>query len=178
MSQERIKQRKFLVQDKRIELNIMLPRIYCDLDQVLVDFLGAAEQVLGEPYTSEKKYVLEEISPNFYRNLEWIEGGFCLWEFLSKFEMEILSASPRTWMPNAKKDKNEWIDENLGEEVKRNLVSRHEKKNFALSEKGQPNLLIDDHLKNVSEWQLAGGVAIHHTSLEKTLRKLQEMGFE
>jgi len=156
----------------------MLPRVYCDLDQVLVDFLGAAEDVLGEPYTSEKRYVLEKTSPNFYRHLEWTEDGPCLWDLLSKFEVEVLSAVPRRWMPNARKDKNEWIDANLGEETKRNLVNRHEKKNFAVSEKGQPNLLIDDHLKNVSEWQRAGGVAIHHTSLEKTLQKLHEMGFE
>ena len=155
----------------------MLPLIYCDMDQVLVDFLGGAERILGESYSSEKKHVLEKSEPNFYRDLEWFEGGNELWSFISKYEMEILSAVPTSWMPNAKTDKNEWIDKHLGEEVKRNLVRRCEKKNFAVNEKGQPNLLIDDHLKNVSEWQREGGVAIHHKSAKETIQKMVTMGF-
>ena len=178
MFHEQIKPKTYLVRDKTKESERMLPLVYCDLDQVLADFLGAAERVLGKPYTSEKMHVLEENEPNFYRDLEWFEGGNDLWKYISKFEVEILSAVPKSSMPNAKRNKNEWINEHLGTEVRRNLVKRHEKKNFAVSEKGQPNLLIDDYLKNVSEWQKEGGVAIHHTSLENTISKLQNMGFQ
>jgi len=166
----------------------LLPEIYCDLDQVLANFLDGAEQVLGKAYTDkeywmqdetgDKKEELTNKSPHLFRNLNWMSDGKKLWNFISKHSPKILSAYPRKWMPNAKKDKEQWVNKNLGLSGKDiNLVTRREKRNYAINEKGQPNVLIDDHPKNIKEWNAAGGVGIHHTNASSTIAKLKKMGF-
>ena len=55
---------------------------------------------------------------------------------------------------------------------------RADKQKFARDGRTQaPNILIDDHIKNVREWESKGGIAIHHTSVERTLAKLGKLGF-
>ena len=39
------------------------------------------------------------------------------------------------------------------------------------------NVLVDDHTKNIREWEEMGGIGIHHTSAERTIAKLKELGF-
>jgi len=41
----------------------------------------------------------------------------------------------------------------------------------------QPNVLIDDHSKNIGEWEAQGGIGIHHTSVNRTITKLKKLGF-
>ena len=59
-----------------------------------------------------------------------------------------------------------------------NLVVRSDKKRFAKDGRTQtPNVLVDDHTKNIREWEAMGGIGIHHTSAERTIAKLKELGF-
>ena len=166
----------------------MLPKIYCDLDQVLVNFLEGAEKTLGVAYTDkeywmqdetgDKKEELTKKAPHLFRDLNWMSDGRKLWKFISKHNPKILSAYPKEWMPNARKDKEKWANRNLGLSGKDiNLVTRREKRQYAINEKGQPNILIDDHPKNIKEWNASGGVGIHHTSAADTIAKLKKMGF-
>jgi hypothetical protein len=37
--------------------------------------------------------------------------------------------------------------------------------------------LIDDYLKNIKEWEAAGGIGIHHTSPNNTISQLKRNGF-
>jgi len=51
----------------------------------------------------------------------------------------------------------------------------HEKHNWAVDDLGQPNVLIDDFKTNTVPWEQAGGIAILHTSTNKTIRQLEEI---
>jgi hypothetical protein len=58
-----------------------------------------------------------------------------------------------------------------------NLVKRADKKKYATRD-GKQCLLIDDYLKNIQEWETAGGIGIHHTNISKTLAELKRLGFK
>ena len=175
-------------QDNLREDGAPLPQLYVDMDQVLVDFLGGAKEILGEDYTDkhywkredapDKKQELDKHAPNFFRELNWMGDGKKLWNFVQEHSPKILSACPQTWAPTAKEDKHTWIENNLGiHSSDVHLVSRHMKRKYAISESGQPNVLIDDNPKNIREWQSAGGVAILHVNSLSTIEKLKKMGF-
>ena len=42
----------------------------------------------------------------------------------------------------------------------------------------KPNVLIDDYIKNIKEWEDKGGIGIHHTAVPKTLNELKRLGFK
>jgi len=167
---------------------VTFPTIYCDMDQVLCNFLKGAEKALGKSYTDkeywnrpesgDKKQELTKDHPHLYRDLEWMPDGKKLWKFISEYNPRILSAAPTEWMPNATKDKHQWLSRNTSLSKKDiNIVARKDKKKFAIDERGQPSILIDDHPKNCKEWKAAGGIAIHHTSTSSTIAQLKKMGF-
>ena len=39
---------------------------------------------------------------------------------------------------------------------------RSQKQQFAKTN-GKPNVLVDDYIKNIKEWESKGGVCVHHT---------------
>ena len=167
--------------------DIPLPQIYCDLDQVLVNFLDGAEEILDAPYTDkdfwndttdDKKDLLTKKSPRLFSKLKWMGDGKKLWKFISRHSPKILSAYPTKWMPNARNDKMQWVKSNLGlSDTDTYLVRRADKSQYAISNKGQPNVLIDDHAKNIKEWNGAGGIGILHRNASDTVAKLKKMGF-
>jgi len=174
-------------QDTIREGKELLPQLYVDMDQVLVDFLGGAETVLGKAYTNknywmddksgDKKDLLTQKSPNLFRDLSWMKDGKTLWRFILDHSPKILSAHPTEWMPNSKKDKSSWVQKNLGlNSSDVHLVKRSMKREYATTN-GQPNILIDDHPKNIKEWQAAGGIGILHQGASSTIQKLKKMGF-
>ena len=58
------------------------------------------------------------------------------------------------------------------------IVLRKNKKNFAKDGRdGRPNLLIDDHLGNIREFEREGGIGVHHINAKSTIRKLKSIGY-
>lgn len=158
--------------------------IYCDMDQVLVNFLGGARKALGMEFNdarlgtdSDKWRIIAEM-PGFWRSLEWMPQAHLLWNRIKDRDTYILSACPpEKESPLCPGEKKLWCSDQLGiQEHRVHTVSRAEKALFATSE-GRPNLLIDDHPRNVSEWQSAGGIAILHHTIPETLRELASHGF-
>ena len=96
-----------------------LPTIYCDMDQVLCNFLKGTEKALGRSYADKeywaspesgnKKEELSKAAPNLFRDLEWMPDGKKLYDYMKKHDLHILSAYP-TWMKNGKKDKMTWLN--------------------------------------------------------------------
>ena len=41
---------------------------------------------------------------------------------------------------------------------------------------GVPNILIDDHIKNIREWEARGGIGVRHISPQKTISQLKKLG--
>ena len=54
---------------------------------------------------------------------------------------------------------------------------RSQKQDFAMTN-NKPNVLIDDHAKNIKEWKSKGGIGIHHLSVSTTLNELKKLGYK
>ena len=161
-----------------------LPTIYCDMDQVLVNLFKSAEKVLGYPLDSYKNPEQKEdrwkkinAVKNFWRDLEWMPSAKKLYQFIVRYDAKILSAYTNK-DPNSKIGKMKWLNKNTKLKRKNiHLVLRSQKQNYAVSD-GKPNVLIDDHPKNIREWEAKGGIGIFHTSVSKTMGDLKRLGFK
>ena len=157
-----------------------LPSIYCDMDMVLCDFLKGAEKVIGMPFPlANKQGRWEKITDtkDFWANLDWMPGAKKIVQNITRYDAHILSAYS-TKDPNSQSGKMKWLSKNTN--FKRgniHLVLRAQKASFAQTD-GKPNVLIDDYIKNIKEWEDKGGIGIHHTAVPKTLNELKRLGFK
>ena len=101
-----------------------------------------------------------------------------MWNFINKYDAHILSAYS-TNDPNSRKGKLAWLKKNarLTQKSRIHLVLRADKQKFAMTN-NKPNLLIDDYIKNINEWEAKGGIGIHHTSPSNTIAELKRQGFK
>tara|TARA_R100000008_G_scaffold71394_1_gene49201 strand:+ start:116 stop:631 length:516 start_codon:yes stop_codon:yes gene_type:complete len=157
-----------------------LPAIYCDMDEVLCAFLKGAKKAIGGDFPSEdkdKRWKLISQTKDFWANLDWMPGAERLHDFITRYDAYILSAySNRD--KNSKVGKMKWLRKNT--KFKRaniHLVMRSEKQIYAMTD-GKPNVLIDDYMKNIKEWEAKGGIGIHHTNVGKTISELKRLGFK
>ena len=157
-----------------------LPEIYCDMDQVLCNFIGRAEEVIGMPfarYGKEDRWNKIKNTKNFWANLDWMPSAKRLYSFIAKYDLHILSAASER-DANSRPGKLKWLSKNT--KIKRsntNLVKRADKQKYAMTD-GKPNVLIDDYLKNITQWEAKGGIGVHHTEVGKTLAELKRLGFK
>ena len=157
-----------------------LPIIYCDMDQVLCNFIGGAEKVIGKPFPqADKNDRWNKISntKDFWANLDWMPGAKRLYSFIQKYDTHILSAySDRD--DNSRPGKKKWLKKNTKIKPRNiNLVKRADKQKYATTN-GKPNVLIDDYKKNIIEWEAKGGIGVHHTEVGKTLAELKRLGYK
>ena len=156
-----------------------LPRIYCDMDGVLADFMVAAKKATGTTFTQDDSVTLFLTLKTFGQVVVWVvENNFGI---IKKYNPHILSAYTIE-DPNCKPGKMKWLRKNLGytQNFMINLVRRREKKDFAMKssdDKRQPAILIDDYPKNVDQFKAAGGIGILHTSASNTISQLKRLGF-
>ena len=142
--------------------------------------MKGAEKAIGGSFASadkEKRWNAINQTKGFWANLEWMPGAKRLWDFISKYDTEILSAySGRD--PSSRTGKLKWLSKNT--KIKRgkiNLVMRSDKQKYATTN-GKPNVLIDDYIKNINEWEAKGGIGIHHTNVSKSIAELKRLGFK
>jgi uncharacterized protein YbaR (Trm112 family) len=164
-------------------MNNELPQIYCDMDQVLVNFIGGANKVLTakglQPFQQGEKDVKWEALrsvPKFWANLEPMSDAMMLWRYIKPHQPYILS-TPSKRMATCKPEKLEWIRKHLGNVEHVYLVPREEKQKFAVTSDGTPNLLIDDYEKNIKEWVAKGGIGIRHINSMNTISQLRKIGY-
>lgn len=158
-------------------------KIYCDMDGVLVDFMGGAKKVLGYDFDDpdlEKITSKEKIAKTFgfWENLSERPDGMKLWSFINKYEPNILTAYP-SWDPDGKHGKKIWVKKHLNlPESRFFAVRRQEKQDYAKdSVSGLPNILIDDYAKNITEFEKAGGIGIRYVNSTQTISELKKLGF-
>jgi len=165
-----------------------LPRIYCDMDGVLCDFKNAAVRETGMPIENwmnlghrdrEAKWKPIIENKKFWHTLPWNLGGQQLWMYIKNYSPHILSAYvEHTTDPNCIPGKKHWAMANLGLPLNRiNLVKRIEKQNFAKLN-GEPTILIDDYIKNITQFKARGGIGIHHITTDRTILQLKSLGFK
>ena len=157
-----------------------LPEIYCDLDEVLVDFMRGAAAVVGGDFVktdNDERWNKINQTKGFWANLGWKPNAKRLHSFIMKYDPYVLSAYTGR-DPTSKVGKMKWLKKNAG--FKRgniHLVLRSQKKSYATTDE-KPNILIDDFDKNIREWQAAGGIGILHTDVGKTINELKRLGFK
>ena len=158
-----------------------LPDIYCDLDEVLLDFMRGANAAVGGEFArmdTKERWAIINNTKGFWKNLGWKPNAKRLYDFISKYDPLVLSAyTDRD--PSSKRGKMTWLKKNA--KFKRaniHLVKRAQKQAYAKNRDEKPNVLIDDYLKNINEWEAKGGIGIHHTDVGKTLSELRSLGFK
>ena len=157
-----------------------LPDIYCDMDGVLCNFMKAADYAAGGSFVttdSKERWMKINQTRGFWENLEWMPGAKRLYQKIMKYNPYILSAySGRD--PTSRNGKMKWLAKNT--DFKKSnilLVMRSQKQKYATTN-GKPNVLIDDYIKNINEWESKGGVGVHHTSVGKSIGELNRLGFK
>ena len=162
------------------------PRIYCDMDGVLCDFIVQAKKATGVIFTQDKAKEHWEVIkkyPKFWSNMPWMRDGKKLWGYIKKHNPSILSAAVKNNQdPNCKPGKLRWLSGNLGlnNSARINLVNRSQKQDYTMighSGKREQAVLIDDYPKNIKEWTAKGGIGILHTSASSTIRQLKRIGY-
>ena len=149
-------------------------KIYCDMDGVIVDFDKGYFDLTGERAsfgTDPEKFwaPITKAGVAFWLKLPWMPDGKQLWNYIKKYNPELLSAPSRE--ESSKIGKRLWVKRNVPG-TKLILRSAERKQEFAT-----PNaILIDDRADNIQRWKDAGGIGIHHTSAENTIKQLQKLG--
>jgi len=157
--------------------------IFCDMDGVLVDFMGGAKKVLGYNFDDpdlEKVQSKDKIAKTegFWENLDARRDGMRLWSFINKYEPRILTAYP-SWDEDGKHGKKIWVKKHLRlPEGRFFAVRRQDKQDYAKDEvTGLPKILIDDYAKNITEFEKAGGIGIRYVDSTQTISELKKLGF-
>ena len=158
-----------------------LPEIYCDLDEVLVDFMRGADAVVGGSFVKlDKGERWNKVfqTKGFWANLGWKPNAKRLHDFIIKYNPHVLSAYTAR-DPTSKVGKMKWLKKNTGfKRANIHLVLRSQKQAYATNSVGEPNILIDDYDKNIREWEAKGGIGILHTDVGKTISELKRLGFK
>jgi len=157
------------------------PRVYCDLDGVLCDFIKKATEILGEsPNDIRNRRIPSELSSmweklkgfesGFYSSLPWMEGGQILWKAISGLSPAIITGCPRgEW---AQPQKRKWVAKHLGEKVNVHTCFAPKKPNHCRD----GDVLIDDSATLGPSWEARRGFYVHHTDVESTLERLRDLG--
>jgi cytidyltransferase-like protein len=150
-------------------------KIYVDMDGVLVDFDGGYEKLTGmttqEADAKGPEFFWKPISKagaKWWITLNWMSDGKQLWDYVKKYNPELLSAPSRE--EASRMGKRVWVKRELPG-VKLILRSADKKQEFA----SPTSILIDDRKKNIEQWEAAGGVGILHTDAASTIKKLKEL---
>jgi len=149
-------------------------KIYCDMDGVLVNFIKGYFDLTGRDitgtYNTDREFWLpiDEAGLDFWVNLEWKPDGKKLWDYIKKYNPELLSSPSK--QNESRVGKRQWVERELPG-VHLILRSAHKKQEFA----NPDSILIDDRDTNVEEWRNAGGIGILHTSANDTIKQLQQL---
>ena len=165
-------------------------QVFIDMDGVVVNLEKGLKEKLNFtfPVNRDRKIINEmwyrivKEYPTFWFDLEpepYYKELYSAIKDVCKTPL-ILSATPEPYADqdddNCRKQKTSWVYKHLGQDqALRTIITKSKiKQNFIRPEYGT-NVLIDDHPMNIERWRNAGGVGIHHTNLEDTLKQLKDL---
>jgi len=178
------------------------PIIFCDMDGVLADFDGGIFKITGircEDLPMKRIWQAVSRKQDFFETLDWAPGGKLLWENIQHFRPTLLTGVPNNKTAEVGIQKANWCRQKFGCEIHHidkaaHKPQRHETVNGQTFQEGvinviscwtrfkhhevlQPgSILIDDRLKTKTAWEEAGGIFVHHTDTQQTLKVLRELG--
>ena len=160
----------------------MKPMLSLDQDGVLADFEGWSAKVIGLDWKKEidspswGRYVEY---PDLYLWLPLMDRAVELYEACCEYmgdrnQVQILTALPnraRAAFPHAPEHKIAWAKEHIHPKVRVVFGPFAQHKRYHIRFPG--DILIDDVLLNISQWNHDGGRGILHTSVDNTLNELR-----
>jgi len=171
-----------------IEGNGEKPRIFCDMDSVLVDFVQSFKDKVGitpdeyEATRGKKEFwkLITYWGEDYWATLPWMPDGKDLWSYISKHDPIILSAAEAGYMIRGK---CRWLQDEVGYtdtpitdptswKGQSKITMNKDKYKFILN---PGDILIDDTPKKIDPWNEHGGIGILHTSTQNTIDKLKEL---
>lgn len=155
------------------------PQVFLDCDGVLADFDAGAAELFGSTSREAEKKLgtpgfwnrIRRHKPGFYEHLPLMRDAESLFRAVEHLQPIILTGVPiGNW---AKPQKEAWAAKHFPKTQMITTMARHKSKHAKPGD-----ILIDDNDKYRSLWEDAGGIFIHHTSAEDTLKKLAELGIK
>jgi 5'(3')-deoxyribonucleotidase len=148
--------------------------LYLDVDGVFADYEGEYRRLTGGDPSEKGKIKAQRFRqmPHFYRNLPLMPDAMKLWTFAKVYNPFFLTAMSNFQM-TSREDKHQWLHQHFNVSGERAIVVGypHDKYKYA----GPNKVLVDDLAKNCDEWVRAGGIAIHHKSVDDTIRRLKAL---
>lgn len=157
--------------------------IHVDMDGVLADFEGYWFNLSGrkyDDYATRSEFWREAVKyPNLYLELKPMKDCRMLTDGIRKLvkgkdiQIEILTAIPLLeTFPLAAQHKETWVRKHISRKWKFKIGPHAvDKQNHA-----KPgDVLIDDQVRNIDQWNAVGGVGIIHTSAASTLKQLKRI---
>jgi 5'(3')-deoxyribonucleotidase len=154
------------------------------MDGVVADFDTKAEEIIGYQHPSHTRWPDEDWRkildyPRFYRDLPLCEGALDLVTHAlhiahnNQMEVKFLTAIPKdNDFPWAFYDKVEWARKYFPMIPVFFGPYSHDKKHHVKT----GDILIDDRITNIQDWNEAGGLGILHTGdIHATIRKLRDL---
>jgi 5' nucleotidase, deoxy (Pyrimidine), cytosolic type C protein (NT5C) len=166
--------------------------IYTDYDGVCCNFIKGVEAKLGRSITGKDWEDMDQAPRNklysqacdnvdFWANLDPMPDYSTYWGYIKYWSPGVITAYPKWGVDapsHAIKGKEIWNRKHTMVPSSRFFcVAREDKQKHAINN-GVPNILIDDHVKNINEWEKAGGAGILHTSAVSTIIQLKSLGFK
>lgn len=119
-----------------------------------------------------KRFMMNFISHNpekFFANLPpLLDGSVKLWNYINSLGLyvNILTAPVRDYTSSiepARRGKTSWVQNHLSPQPRKIIVvDAVDKRKWAISEDGAPNVLIDDKKSTIDSWNEDGGIGILH----------------
>lgn len=151
------------------------------MDGVLADFDKKRQEVFGElPEGSQFGKIPDQLQdremwatihakyPNWFLELEPMHDFELLWNYCKPMKPIVLTTLSRSNVYRITQQKIKWIHKNLGSDVPVIVCMRSHKKDYASTE----SILVDDHLDNIKQFQLHGGIGILHKSAALSIANL------
>lgn len=153
-----------------------MPQLFLDLDGVLADFEFGAHALLK---MAAKDYQAKygpggfwkrlATAPDFYARLQLMPDAMELYEAVKHMDPIILTGLPiGKW---AEPQKRAWAAQHFPDVQ---VITTLARKKSTYCEPG--DVLVDDQDKYAEAWEEAGGIFIHHSSAEESIRALRANG--
>lgn len=148
---------------------------YLDLDGVFADYEGEYRRLTGGDPSEKGKDKARRFRtfPHFYRDLPLLPNAMKLWNFVKEYHPSFLSAASN-YMKTSREDKEQWVHQHFGvPKGPRVIICAYPQDKWKHS--GPNKILIDDKKSNCEDWVRAGGIAIHHKSVDDTIQQIKAL---